>query len=370
MGLFDHLYNLDWTSRYPLEYYYNDGRHVIFDKYDIDMFGNIYNKTTRIQLSYYRSNGYNMVTIYDHSNKKCGLRVSRASVSTFHGKPPSVEHSAEHIDCNNKDNDIVCELTWIDPSGQTKNRICPGEKLNSYIIIRDDIEMTRKEWVRYLSNQKNSHGREYTETMIKHYATRKQYGFSYKVYDDLPGETWYKVRNSENRQGHWEISDKNRIARVSKHARNVVDATRFGFTNDHPIMGINGKDRMIHDVAFEAYYPDAYAAKKPEEMILHKHDDKLDFRPHTLYIGDKTMNSLDAYNNGRHDGTKTARMKCCSYINGIFEKLHESQEDAAKYLKLHGYPRARGSKISMVLSLLYKENKVISRYGRTWSHQT
>lgn len=41
MGLFDHLYHFDWTAHYPLEYYYNDGRHAIFDKYEIDMFGNM-----------------------------------------------------------------------------------------------------------------------------------------------------------------------------------------------------------------------------------------------------------------------------------------------------------------------------------------
>ena len=68
MGLFDHLYHLDWSARYPLQYYYNDGRHVIFDKYEIDMFGNIYNKKTGIVMKYRQQEGRQQLTI---SLRKC-----------------------------------------------------------------------------------------------------------------------------------------------------------------------------------------------------------------------------------------------------------------------------------------------------------
>lgn len=366
MGLFDHLYHLDWTARYPLEYYYEDGRHVVFDKYEIDMFGGIYNKKTKRRLLYTKQGEYNMIGVLNNDGKQRNIRVSRAVISTFGGRPPTLDHSTEHIDCTNKDNDIVCELTWMDPSGQKRNRSMPGGQLSSYIIVRNDIEMTAKEWIRHLSNQKNPYDKNYTERMISMYAIRKQNGFSYKVYDNLPDETWYKVMNSQNKTGHWEISDQNRIARVSKHARNVIDSTRFGFDKKYPIIGINGKIRLLHDVAFQTYYPELYNTKLPHEMILHKLDDKLDFRPHMLYIGDASTNGKDSHDNGCVIGTKTSRKPCCSYVNGVFEKLHKSQEDAVKYLKSIGYDKTSKSGVNQAM-IAFEENKSITRYDRTWS---
>jgi hypothetical protein len=363
MGLFDHLYHLDWTAKYPLEYYYKDGRHVIFDKYEIDMFGGIYNKKTGQRMSYRKSGEYDMTTVCDNTGNQYGILIARASVSTFHEKPPTIYHSAEHINCENKDNNIVCELTWMNSSGQQRNRNMPEDLLIAYIIVRDDIEMTAKEWSLYLSDDRNHMGRRYTKYMISQYAQQKKHGFSYKVYEDLPGETWYKIMNSENSKGRWEISDQNRIARVTKFARNVIDVTRFGFNQKHPIICINGKNRGLHAVAFEAYYPEEFAAKLSGEMILHKLDNKLDFRPHSLYIGNASNNLKDAHNNGCYANTKRARQSCISYINGIFEKQHESPDDAEKYLKANGFPNADHSNISTAL----RSKKTLTRYGRTWS---
>lgn len=370
MGLFDHLYHLDWTARYPLQYYYQDGRHVIFDKYEINMFGEIYNIKTKQRVKYDKIGFYDIVTIYNLKNKDCQIRVARAVASTFHGKPPTPLHTTEHIDCANKNNDIVSELTWIDIQGQNKNRIMPEEQLSAYIIVREDLEMTTKKWICYLKDEKNPYGREYTKNMIHDYAQKKKHGFSYKVYDDLPNETWYKISNSENSQGHWEISDHNRIARISKYARNVIDVTRFGLDRKYPRILINGRICYLHVIAFETYYPELYNHMKPGEMILHKFDDKIDFRPHMLYIGDSSKNSTDAHDNGCYDDTKRSRVSCCSYINGVLEKRHESQDDAVKYLRANGYPRAARSSISDALKALKDYNKVLVRYDRTWSFKS
>jgi len=362
MGLFDHLYHLDWSARYPLQYYYNDGRHVVFDKYEIDMFGNIYNKKMRKKMIYKKDGKYFRVSVGDSEGNRYTISVARAIVSTFHGKPPTLEYTTEHIDCSNKTNDLVCELTWMVSSGQNKNRVMTGEQLTSYVIVRDGIEKNKKEWVKYLENEKNSFGREYTESMISSYAQRKQHGFSYKIYDDLPNEKWYKVVRSDNKMGRWEISDQNRVAYVSSHARNVIDVTRFGLDKQYPRIKINGKQCMLHDVAFEAYYPEEYAMMTSKDIILHKFDNKLDFRPHMLTIGNHSKNGKDAHDNGCYVGTKTARMPCCSYIDGVFEKRYDSQDAAEKYLRDNGNSRASGSHIREAL----KSEKVLVRYGRTW----
>jgi hypothetical protein len=287
-------------------------------------------------------------------------------VSTFLGKPLTLDHSAEHIDSKNKNNDIISELTWIDHSGQNKNRNDPEVNLCAYVIVRNSLEMTAKEWVKYLSDEKTFTGRKYTESVIRSYAKRMTNGFSYKVYDDLPDEKWYKVINSENKMGRWEISDHNRIAYVSKFARNVIDANRFGFTGKYPKIAINGKNRRLHDVAFESYYPEEYASKKPGEIILHQFDNKLDFRPHVLRIGTRSENAKDSHDNGRYDGTKSARVPCCSYIDGVFERRHESEDVAAKYLRINGYPNASNKNISRALKAL-QQNKVSVTYDRTWT---
>jgi hypothetical protein len=54
-------------------------------------------------------------------------------------------------------------------------------------------------------------------------------------------------------------------------------------------------------------------------------------------------------------------MKCTSYINGVFEKEHKSQTDAAKYLIKQGCSKASHNKIGMALS-----GKRKTAYGRTW----
>jgi hypothetical protein len=366
MGLFDHLYHLDWTARYPLHYFFDDGRHIIFEKYEIDMFGNLYYRRSGYLLSYNKIGEYDVVTLRV-SKKTYTIRKARAIVSTFHGQPPNIKYTTEHIDCMNKDNDIVCELTWMDPSGQTKNRNYPKDQKTGYIIVRDDHEMTVKEWVTFLKNEKNHMNRVYTEKMISDYARKLQYGFSYKVYEDLPDERWHVVINSESTRGHWEVSDKNRIARVSKFTRNVVDVDRMRLDKNYPVVKINGKQRRLHDIAFEAYYPEKYASKLPKEMILHKNDDKLDFRPHMLYIGDASKNTKDAYDNGCYDNTKSARMPCVSYINDVFEKQHDSLIDAEKYLRVNGHPKADDSAIREALNALKNKN-VLIRYGRTWNY--
>jgi hypothetical protein len=115
------------------------------------------------------------------------------------------------------------------------------------------------------------------------------------------------------------------------------------------------------------FRPEEWAAKKPGEIVRHEKDDKLDFRPDMLRLGTQSDNTKDAHDNGKYDGTKTARMKCASYVDGAFEKNHDSQTAAAEYIKSKGLSKAsvaniRGA-IGTVLSDKYKND---TAYGRTW----
>jgi len=103
-------------------------------------------------------------------------------------------------------------------------------------------------------------------------------------------------------------------------------------------------------------------------MVLHNEDDKLDFRPEMLRLGTRSENGKDAHDNGKHDGTLTARQKCESYIDGVLEKEHESQLDAAEYLRSIGFDTANNQNIGIALNGTKKNGSPKVRYGRTWAH--
>jgi hypothetical protein len=108
------------------------------------------------------------------------------------------------------------------------------------------------------------------------------------------------------------------------------------------------------------FRPREYAAKLPGDIIMHKNDNKLDFNPFRLRWGTPPENVKDAHRNGKYDGTKVAQKPVMSYVNGEFEKRHESLGDATKYLQEIGYTDANFQAVNRA-----SENNVTC-YDRTW----
>jgi hypothetical protein len=348
------------------EYYGKDGTLTVFNKYYLDESEHIVSKKTNKRLSYVQNKrGYYSCSLVDNTGKCRMIRIARMKVSTFCGKPPSLEHSADHT--NRVSNDDRKEnIKWATLSEQKNNRVMPETLKSSLIIVRYGIEKTAKEWSEYLKDQKNSFGRVYTESMIRNYAQKNQFEFGYKKYTNLQGELWKEITGSNNgKGGRWEISNMNRVKYITKYAENVISGERFGLDNGYPTICINGKNWGCHTLAFMTFFPNVYAAKKQDEIVKHVGDNKTDFRPHMLQIGTKSENQIEAYENGCYDETNVARLKCASFINGVFEKEHESQRSAEKYLKSLGTTKACQSAISRALSS-FENGKVIKRYGRTW----
>ena len=343
-----------------LEYYFEDGSHVIFNKYTIDDLGIINNKKSGKTPSYGKEE-YNKCVLYDDDGKRRNIRVARAAASTFLGKPPTPEHTADHIISNQKKNDALTNIRWKCKLGQINNQIRPETYKSAFVIVKDGNEKTINEWVVHMNTMKMPKEREFTKSMIEKYAQRKQHGFAYKKYPDLEGEKWEEIKGSKTKRGdYWKISNMNRVKYITNHAENVLWGDRLGRLNGYPIVGINGKIWYCHILAFEAFNP---TVVREDMMVLHEDDDKEDFRPHKLRLGTASENQKDSHANGNRDGTKTARKKCASYINGAFEKDHLSLADAAEYLKSKGYPNASFKNISKALSDKYKWN---TAYGRTW----
>jgi hypothetical protein len=345
-----------------LKYYSKDGTLTEFTKYTIDTNGVIRNKKGE-PMTCIKHGTYNAITVRDDFENPRGLQVARAIASTFLGPPPTLAHTADHKN-KNPDDDVLDNIRWLCKKGQRYNQNRPETHKFAFTIVKDGEEKTTKEWVEYLKDDKNLLGRDYTDRMIQHYAQKKQHGFSYKEYPDLPDEVWKEIVDSSNKLGRWEMSNMNRVKYITNHAENVLSGERLGMSdNGYPIISINDKQWYCHIISFMTFYPEEYANKKSNEMILHKDDDKQDFRPHKLRIGTGSENIKDAYNNGKHDGTKTARMRCASYVDGILEYEHASQADAVKYLKSNGFNKATESNIGKALNPKYTTTFA---YGRAW----
>ncbi|AGE49760.1 hypothetical protein PBCVCan184_249L [Paramecium bursaria Chlorella virus Can18-4] len=348
-----------------LEYYFEDGSHVIFEKYTIDTLGIIRHRITGKTPSYNKGS-YNVCGVYDNNGKRCGIRVARAVASTFLGKPPTFAHTADHVESNQKKNDALSNIRWLCQKGQKNNRSMPKSCKSALIIVRDGDEKTAKEWAVFINDAKMSEKIEYTANMINNYAILKQHGFAYKEYPDLEGEEWRVVENSKNcKDGSWKISNMNRVKYITKHAENVLWGERLSLSEGYPVIGINRKMQKCHILSFMAFHPDQWAAKKTEEIVLHEKDDKVDFRPHNLRLGTRSENFKDAHNNGKLDGTLSMRSKCASYIDGILEKEHESQTAAATYLKMKECSKASIMNIRSVICLALTDKRP-SAYNRTW----
>ena len=346
----------------PLEYYFKDGSYVKFDKYTIDTSGIIRNDVTGKVLSTRKSGKYNAHTVLDNCGIPRGIRVCRALVSTFVGRPPTTKHTADHID-RNPENDTLDNIRWLCKLEQTNNRMMPESQKSAFDINKGGVEKTSKDWVNHFKDQKNPFGRDYTDTMINKYAQKNKFGFSYKEYPDLEGEVWKEIDGSNNDKGsRWNISNMCRVKYITKHAENVLSGDRLGLTGDgYPTIMINGNKWLCHILSFATFFPEEDGAKKINEIILHEDDDKQDFSPGKLRLGTRTQNGIDAHLNGSYNNKKSKRVACVSYIDGIFEKDHESQHDAMRYLISKGFEKASFKNISSVLCGRRK-----SAYGRTW----
>ncbi|AGE48888.1 hypothetical protein PBCVAP110A_645R [Paramecium bursaria Chlorella virus AP110A] len=347
-----------------LEYYFKDKSHVIFEKYTIDALGIVKNKKTG-QTPSYGNGEYNVCVLSDNVGKKRNIRVARAVASTFLGKPATPEHTADHIESKQKKNDALTNIRWNCKKGQSSNQTRPETYKAAFIVVKDGVEKTVNEWVECMNAMKSPKERKFTKGMISMYAQKKQRGFAYKEYPNLEGEDWEEIEGSKTKKGHWDISSMNRVKWITNTgAENVLWGDRLRHNNcGYPVVKINGKTWMCHILAFATFHKQLWKAKKPEENVLHEDDDKEDFRPHKLRLGTQSDNVKDSHDNGKYGGAKNARMKCASYIDGMHEKNHDSQSDAAEYMKSKGYSNAYQGNIWKALT--DKCNRK-SAYGRTW----
>ncbi|AGE56700.1 hypothetical protein ATCVNEJV2_657L [Acanthocystis turfacea Chlorella virus NE-JV-2] len=339
-----------------LQYYSNKGELTVFSGYTINENGVVTNVTTgRVMVRRRNAAGYATLTV-SHNGERRTIFVARALASTFLGPPPSVQHTADHID-RERTNDTVENVRWASTREQNLNQRKPSEFKSAFVIVKDGVEHTAKEWADVYTKPD---GTRYHENTVKEFARQQKNGFRYKVFPNLRAEVWKAVPDSKNSQGEWFISSKNRMKYKTKYAENVLTIDQLSNVTGYPVVFFNGKKWLCHYLSMMTFRPREYASKLPGDMLLHKHDDKLDFNPFRLRWGTPSENGTDAHDNGRHDATSSARKPVTSYVGATIEREHESLSNAARYLRENGYPDASYQGVRYALKT------GIVCYGRTW----
>ncbi|ABT14997.1 hypothetical protein NY2A_B598L [Paramecium bursaria Chlorella virus NY2A] len=315
-------------------YFKDDGELEVFDDYIIDTNRIVERKDGSQSPNPHKHNGYLSITVRK-DKKSHGRSLARAMLSTFLGPPPDLTFTADHIDSERKLDDDLSNLRWIDQSGQKNNRLMPKTRKDARLIVNDLFsgdELTAKEWVELFTKPD---GATYKHDTISGWARTRENGFSYKTYDELEDEEW-KIYG-DPKKNHVEISNKNRVKDVtfyqSGREEHVLTSEQLHLWGGYPSKVIDGINRLIHVLVFQLWYPDLWANKKPDDMVLHKEDNRFDFRPENLYLGSGSKNRKDAHDNGKYDGAKISRQPCIAYKDDKVIEEFKSLSDAARYIE-------------------------------------
>ena len=344
-------------------YFKADGEYEVFDDYTIDTNRVVERKDNRRDPTPRILNGYLSVML-SKNDERYDRRLCRAMLSTFLGPPPDLMFTADHIESERKLDDDLSNLRWLDQSGQANNRLMPETRKGARIIVNDLFpgdELTANEWCELVTK---SNGTKYHCDTISAWARTRENGFSYKTYEKIDDEEWKLIGKSN--ENHVEISNKNRVKDVlfseSGREERVRTSEQLSLQGGYPSKKIDGVNHKLHILVFQLWYPDLWANKKENDMVLHKKDNKLDFRPENLYLGPPSVNGKDAHDNGKYDGTKSARQACIAY-GGDNEISFKSISDAAKYLVEH----VKDLKFTTAYSGIRRTlNKDIEYKGFTW----
>ena len=342
-----------WTT---LTYWYVDGRHYVFTKYEISDDGQIRNSKNLAVLRQRitkRGKGYHVINVVDDVGITQTIRVARAMCCSFIGKPPTKLHTADHID-RKKENNTMANLRWMDKSEQTNNQTRPDTKKNTLFVIHNGEEKTVGEWASVFNTDNDQIYR----------WINKNTDFSYKTYEDLEGEVWKIVPGGEHCRGHWEVSNMRRVAHCTKNARRVLTSTEMSMDDNYPLIG--GKIGA-HVAVFMAFFPDEYKNKLPGEIVCHKNDNPSDFSPDNLYLGDKSRNGKDAHDNGCHDGTMRERKPCVATKGDIRQSFSSISDAAAWIRKTTRFTNALPNNISSKIDSKRPDGLPRTSYGYVWT---
>ncbi|ABT14598.1 hypothetical protein NY2A_B199R [Paramecium bursaria Chlorella virus NY2A] len=327
-------------------YLHNSLKLQTFNKYEISKETRIVrHKKTKKEVSFsYTTDKYLRACLQDDSGKQRPVYLHVLLMSTF-GPPKTVaKHTVDHFDKNRKNN-VLTNLRWLDESGQKSNRDMPETYKTAFIIVKDGIEKTAKEWAA---------SERVTEDTMYCRARENQKGFAYKDYENLEDEEWKDV-SARNK-----ISNFGRYALHSGDARKVMFAHELRTNGRYPMVGNIG----LHVTVFKTFYPETFE-EYPNLKVLHLDDDPMNPVLSNLYLGTDSDNRKDAHDNGCYDGTPRERIPCFGIHkkSGDRTEKFESIHDAETWLRKNVNKKATFVNISGCFT---NPEKHKSAYGYVW----
>ena len=321
-----------------VEYFSDDGAHLILDKYETDC-QVVRKKTTKRNVKIHTSKkGYQFVPLYANkeSKKSRNFLLHRLFASTFYGKPEHPSFTPNHKNRIKGDN-RVDNLEWASKKEQVEDRN-EYEQPNMRIpIVRVDSRGNETYFDgSYDAAKRTSHTRSsIREWCYKHRKcmAKDVYGgrYTWKFADtpeDLPGENWKFVEGEKKAVSQF--------GRVLVHMNEFYTSKRYAkeYTSEggYPAISVNGKMKFIHVLVAEQFIDN------PENKPIVNHIDRMDTENASvanLEWATASENTLHAYDNGAFDGTTSARMAIRAVKLDTGEEFKfSSQHEAAKVLDI------------------------------------
>ena len=322
-----------------------------FDNYETNIDGVVKNKRRGNKISVQTDkDGYKWYGLYK-DGRQWKVYIHRMLISTFTNIIPKEKETVDHKN-RNRDDNTMDNLNWKSSTEQHMNQERSKTQRNAFIIVKDGVEKTAKEWAEIEG---------LAHTTIKKYARNNINGFSNKKYIDIPNEKWMYLENRNM------VSDQGRYAIfTSVETRKVMSPNELNCMSGYPTIGVNNEDVLLHIAIFKTFKPEEYANMQTGHVIRHLNDDPMDCRLENLAIGTRSQNGVDAHDNGKFEGTKSERKKCvCINVKTGEQQKFISQTDAMLWLQRNGHPKACKQNISKCIAGMRK-----TAYGYVFYKQT
>jgi hypothetical protein len=255
---------------------------------------------------------------------------------TFVSKPEDYDatFTVDHID-NNKLNNHATNLRWVSKSKQTLNRRTRTRISNdSMPVIATSIDGSVVYRLESMMDAKKIGADFRLVSKCINGKRKKHAGYTWApppIEPDFSGEAWKELSSTQQciilASNHGRIGYKYNCGYIKKVSSLDKNTARFTEEiNTYPRVAINGKNIILHRLIWTTF-----VGPIPNGMIVNHIDhNKQNAALSNLELITQSQNILAAYDAGRFDGTKTARVPI--EIGGV---PYTSLEEASQKLGIH-----------------------------------
>jgi hypothetical protein len=342
-----------------------------FSNYEINEECVIRNKTTLREQTKHIVYGYYVVQmVHDETAKRRGRGVARLMLLSFVGPPPTIKHTADHID-RNPLNDSLENLRWATKTEQRNNQDRPARYKNAEIgVVRIDPVTLEETNFTSLGEAQKITG--INKGNISNSAKGRQRlagGFMWRYEeesDDLPGEDWVKIKKIDGTEYEKDpkvdvsqfgrLRDRRCGGVLKKKTSDYISGSVNRENNRYPCISVGRENnRFLHEI-----FATTLLGTPPEKSMVvnQKNGDIFDTTMDNLEWVSRSENAKHGHDAGKYDGKKTGRQVIIGMCVSSGEiKDFQSIQDAARYLGNQKYE-------SNIRQCLYGIRK--TAYGRTW----